>query len=47
MTFQTLLTFALACLFLFGLLKILNRLQQILLELHKVRQDIYERSEEE
>lgn len=49
MILQTVLTFALAGLFLFGLLKIINRLQLILLELHKVRSDLYhlDRFEEE
>jgi len=49
MILQTVLSFVLAGLFFFGLLKILNRLQSILLELYKVRSDLYyrDRSEEE
>lgn len=49
MILQTVLTFAIAGLFFFGLLKILNRLQSIQLELYKVRSDLYhlDRFEEE
>lgn len=49
MILQIILSFLLAGLFLFGLLKIINRLQLILLELHTVRSDLYhlDRFEEE